>query len=249
MSEKPTIEEPKGTEKPEVSAEDQAKAILEELGKFGIDSPEKVQNVAKASSEAGNLARILGETRQQNEILMREIQSLKNQPKQTDSYEYGEPINIKEVVRNELRGFYQEDILKPQVEFSNKIWSELSEVQSDEDYALVQSVWDKHWNNPNTQYKVQTGQTSPKKEYDKLVRTYYRQSMKKTYDALQGVMNQKAKPPHIETGDQTHVHMPTQSDETREKVDKIVKNSKGGDSDIEALVRTILPETDPMFRR
>lgn len=247
--EKPTIEEPKAEPKTEVSAEDQAKAILEELKSRGIDSPEKIENMAKASSEAGNLARMLGELRQQNANLERQIQNM-NQPHKTDyDNDYGESIDLRQVVRNELRGFWNDEIVKPQAEMTNRVYSELAAIQSDEDYPLVNQMWESHWQNPSTQHRVSTGQSSPKTEYDRLVRTYYRQSFKKTYDALQGVVESRAKAPHVETGDQTHVSMPTADDETREKVKNITKNSQGSDSDIEALVKAMLPSDDAIFKR
>jgi len=250
MDEKPTIEEPKEEPKKEVSAEDQAKAILDELGNLGIDSPEKIHNMAKASSEAGNLARMLGEVRQQNDEMRRQIQNLSTTPQHHDNDEYGgESIDIRGVIRNELRGFYQDEIIKPQAEMTNRVYGELSAIQGDEDYHLVKDMWDEHWQNPSTQHRVQTNQTSPKREYDNLVKTYFRQSFRKTYDALKGVVETKAKPPHMESGDQSHVVMPTSDDETRDKVKKVVKNSTGSDSDIEALVKAMLPPDDSIFKR
>jgi hypothetical protein len=80
-----------------------------------------------------------------------------------------------------------------------------------------------------------------------VVRTYYREALKKTHGALKGVMETKVKPPHVEVGDQTHVNMPTATDETREKVNKITKSSQGTDQDIEDLVKALLPGSDPIF--
>jgi hypothetical protein len=193
---------------------------------------------------------MLGEQRQLNENLMREIQGLKTSTQTTqDNYEYGEPIDIRSAIRNELRTFYQEDILKPQTEYNNRIYGELAEIQQDDDFNLVKGAWDEHLRNAATQQRINTGQTTPKAEYDRLIRTFYRQSLKKTRDALQGIVDVKGKPPHVETGDQTYVHTPTQSEETTEQVKNIVKNSRGGDSDIDALVKTILPADDPIFKK
>lgn len=251
--ESPQTEEPVlEPSEPEVSAEDQAKAILAELEANGINSVEKVQNVVTASSESGNLARMLGEQRRATEALQRQIEQLTQQP-QHQSYdpEYGgeQPVDIRGIFRKEIRNFYQDEVIKPQVEQTNRVYGELSQIQSDPDYALVGQMWDKHWNSPNTQHRIMTGQTSPKGEYDNLVRTYYREALKKTHGALKGVVeNSTARPPHVEVGSQSHVHTPTQSDEQKEQIQKITKSSQGGDGDIEALVKAFLPSTDSIFQ-
>ena len=248
--EKPVMEEPvEESTTQELSAEDQAKEILAELDNLGINSVEKVQGMATASSESGNLARMLGEVRQQNDQLQRQIQEM-NQAQRQYEPEYGEqPVDLAKIVRNEIRGFYSDEVVKPQMEQTNRVYGELSAIQSDPDYPLVQQVWEKHWNAPQTQHLMMTGHTGAKEEYEKVVRTYYREAFLKTSGALRGVMDKKATPPHVEVGDQTHVNMPTQSDETRENIKNIVKSSQGSDQDIEALVKAMLPQDDPMFKR
>ena len=244
--ETPVMEEPK--EEPtnqEVSAEDQANEILAELTNLGIDSVEKVQGMHTASGESGNLARMLGEQRQITESLQAQIQQLtaQSQPQQYVD-EYGSPQQPPmdtNSIKNAIREVYQNDILKPQVEQTNRVYGELSQIQNDPDYALLGQMWDKHWNSPNTQHRIMTGQSSPKGEYDNLRMTYYRTALKKTHGALQGVMESKAKPPHVEIGDQTHVDMPTPLDIHSDDVKKIVKNNTGGDGDMEALVKAFLP--------
>jgi hypothetical protein len=240
--ENPVMEEPvEEPTTPEVSAEDSAKSILEELSGLGIDSVEKVQNMATASSESGNLAQMLGEVRQQNQDLQRQITEI-GQPRPQENMGYEDQSqDIAGIMRKEIRNFYSNEIVKPQVEQTNRVYGELSSIQSDEDYAMVQPVWDQHWNSPQTQHRIMTGQASPRGEYDKVVKTYYRSALKKTHGALRGVMETKAKPPHVEVGDQTHVDMPTQLDVQTEQVKGIIKNNKGGDGDIEALVKAFLP--------
>jgi hypothetical protein len=176
---------------------------------------------------------------------------LSQSPKpQADLDPFGEqPINdLEGSVRKAVVKTYREDILRPQVEQTNRVYGELSDIQSDEDFALVGTIWDTHWQSPQTQHRVMTGQTSPKLEYDKVVKTFYRESLKKTHGALKNVMDKKATPPHVEVGDQSHVHMPTATEEQKKAVEKITKSSQGGDQDIENLVKALLPADDPMFK-
>lgn len=229
--ENPQIEEPVvEPSNTEVSAEDQAKAILDELEANGINSVEKVQNVVTASSESGNLARMLGEQRQMTENLQRQIEQLTQQPQQ-QSYDYDQPQGVDvESIKRAVRDVYQNDILKPQIEQTNRVYGELGQIQNDPDYTLVNEMWNKHFNSPQTQHRIMTGQSSPKSEYDSLVRTYYREALKKTHGALKGVVENKARPPHVEVGDQSHAHTPTQSDEQKAQIEKITKSSQGGGS-------------------
>ena len=240
--ETPVMEEPiEEPTVPEVSAEDQAAAILKELAGLNIDSVEKVKNMATASSETGRLAQMLGEVRQQNQTLQQQIEQLTSNSASQQQYEYGETPDIAKIMRNEIRNFYSNEVIKPQVEQTNRVYGELSQIQNDDDYALVAPIWDQHWNSPQTQHRIMSGQSTPSSEYNKVVKTYYRSALKKTHGALKGVMETKAKPPHIEVGDQTHFDMPTTARIQSDEVKKIVGNNRGGDGDIEALVKAFLP--------
>ena len=252
--EKPQIDGSPQEEPREAMGQEDVQALLKELETIGVDSPEKLQNMATASSQTGRLARELGELRQQNAEManmLQQLQTQNHQPAQPQYNEYGEAQgpDLQKIVEGSIRNFYMNEILKPQQEAQKKVFGELSEIQNDPDYGLVQKTWNEHWNSPQTQQRVYSGQSSPRFEYDRLVRTYYREALKRSHGALKGLVDQGAKPstPHVEQGEQQHVHTPTSDDEMKEQIDRLQKNWKGEDDDVEKLVATMFPQGDPFI--
>ena len=82
--ERPNIEQPVEEPQPEPQVDETA-ALLEELKRVGVERPEQVANIHRASQESGRLAQMLGEERKRNEEMQRqlqEIQSRANRPVQ-----------------------------------------------------------------------------------------------------------------------------------------------------------------------
>ena len=64
-------------------------------------------------------------------------------------------------------------------EYNNK---QMMEITSDIDYGTVKDVFNEHVTNPQVTFALQSGQTTYDKEYNKVVRTYYRTVAKKSRD-------------------------------------------------------------------
>ena len=128
----------------------------------------------------------------------------------------------------------------------------MNDIRTDADYTLVEDIWNKHITNPQTQMAVQSGQTTPKDEYNKLVRTFYRESLKQSKNVLEGLVSKPATPPHMESGETHTIPLPSVDEEKKEKVKTMTDPSKGWegtDLNIIDLVKTILPADDPIFNR
>ena len=133
--EQPTLEdgEPEGRkeEGAQVSPEDQAKAILEELKALGVEKPEQIQNMATAASQAGVIANHLGEAREEIARLKAELESIKSQTKQPsdtsdiDLYNMGETVDLGKLIENKLENFYVTKVLKPQQEATARYFEDL----------------------------------------------------------------------------------------------------------------------------
>jgi len=246
-AEKPVVESQKAEVTP--NPEEDAKAILAELEKYGINNTEKLQNMAHASSQVGGMANKLGEANQRISQLEQLLREMQNKPQETYN-EYGEPKSLtRDDIRQEMKRFYMEDIIKPQQEIQSRIFGELSEIQNDPDFTLVSEMWEKHWGSPSVQQRVFNGQSSPKHEYERLMRTFLKESLSRTHGALKGLMDRgaKAPPPHMESGEQQHVETHTSDEEFREKKKKLKENWKGEDDDIMKMVKAFLPDGDPLL--
>jgi hypothetical protein len=222
-------------------------AIMGELSKLEITEPEQITNMAHASSQTGKAFQELGQARQEIAQLKEMIQSQNTQTNEYSNYE--ETPNIKNEVMNAVRQVYKEEILGPQQQASEQYMQELSAIRASKDYNLVAENWDKHFNSPDVQRKMYQGETSPKKEFDDFVITFYRTLAQKSYGALQQLGQKGAKPIHVEQSGETHVETSTPEDEQKEAREKLVKEDwKGTDQDIEKMVGTFFKKGDPFLQ-
>ena len=251
--EQPVLKEAPNTEETEVSAQEQAEALLRQLEQLNVNSPEKLENMAKASAESGNLARMLGQANDQIKGLSQQVQQLQNQPREQyyDQNEYGQQNNITpSSIRDELRRFYAEEVIAPQQEAQSRILGELSQIQGDADYATFASKWDEHFNTPQIQQRIYSGQSSPLIEYNNFKLNQFRNLLGQTTQTLKGLTEKGAKPiPHVEKGSESHVHTPDVDETRMENLKKMVdpKHWQGRDEDIESLVKEFFPKDDPLL--
>jgi len=250
--EKPQMEPPK-EEKIEVQPEDRAAQLLQTLDGLGLDSAEKIQSTVQASSQAGNLANLLGEERKRaTQLEQRLAQIEQRQQRQPQNEYYEEPTyqspgltvdHVKAAAR-EVLGEYVQSQQQAQLATAQ----EFSRIQGDQDFSAVRPIWEKHLQNPNVQMALQTGQTSLQDQYNSVVRGYYKGLLMQSKEAIQGyVQNRQQAPPHMEQ--QNNAAPPKeQKPQQQGSVREIMGKSQGGDDDIAAALAALMPDTDPMFR-
>lgn len=199
----PQIEEPK--EPKEEPKENTAEALLSELEKAGYTDPEKLQGALNASKEVGNMARHLGDTRNENEQLKQELMSLRQAIENRAPEPEGDSIDLKSLVansvRSEIKDFYINEVVKPQQEAQERFHRELAQVTQDQDYPLVADAFQKHLYSPNVQANLVSGKTTVEKEYNKTVRAALRTMLGKSAGALKELTG-TTPAPHVESGQQ-----------------------------------------------
>jgi len=214
--------------------------LIAELEKAGVSKPEELQNKFVAAKEAGNLANQLGDTRRE----LAEIKTLMaSQPKQQKDYDY-EPDNtgldLEEVIGRALDKREQAKARK-QAEAQQAILGMWNEIQSDDDYSLVKPVWEEKLKDPNFLFQVQQGMANPVKEYNKVVRGYYKGIAKRSVDTiktLQGRSGDIATPMHVEGGDRIQ-QLPKDSTKEESRLkdlqDKANKGTLTEEEELEAV--------------
>jgi len=244
QTEEPTVEEP--TPK-EPKPEDMAKDLLAKLESLGIDTPERIDGIATASRESGNIARQMGEIRRQNAELQ---EALKNQIQtQSTDTEYGESVDLGALIDQRLENFVGK-LNKKQTEAQQRYYGELAAIESDDDYGLVKDIFEKHITSPKVQGLIAAGQTTAGSEYQKLVNTVMRESLKQSKDIIIGLTSKGVTPPHVESGNTQSIALPTEEDEMTTKVKRMTDrtNWQGTDQDILKLVKTLLPSDSTIFK-
>ena len=125
---------------------------------------------------------------------------------------------------------------------------DLASVQGDEDYSIVKGVYEEHLKSPNVQMTISSGTSTYTKEYDRIVRRYYRGIAMRSKDALEQLTAKGAKvtPPHMESGSPSSPAIPV-TDEAKANLKKIAEQSTGSDDDLDKMIDTILPKGDTIF--
>lgn len=247
MAEKPTVQEPiqvKEPAKPEVKVEGATADIdtlISKLDRIGIKSPDELDGVVGAARQAGRLANLLGEANKKITELETEVRTRRSAPAQEP---YGtEAIDLRKEIRGVLRQFYEEDIIKPQREASERFYRDLDYVQSSEHYPVVEETWKQHFQNPNTQARLARGETDVAKEFQKIVMNTYRDIALQARDTLKKVKETgRVEPPHMESGPSRTAPKPTTADERQEQLGEIKKSWRGEDEDVDKALKVILKD-------
>jgi hypothetical protein len=239
MAEQPTITEPKEPEKTTESADADILAKLKELQ---VNDPQKLENMAMASSQAGKLANDLGQTRA--ELAQVKEYLAKMQTTQQEPYEYTDGIDVGSVVRKETRSVIQEIMAEQQAnqrKAQEAYWTDMSEVQGDRRYDYLKGAFEKHMANYNTQQKINLGKTTASREYQKVKDAYF-DILEETQSTF-GKIQKPVAPPYVE-GSETHVpQMPTMDEDKKQKIKNRTDPSKGWsgtDEDITSLVKDMM---------
>jgi hypothetical protein len=253
VKEMPTMEEPK-TATP--SPLDESKDLLSQLEKLGVKKPEQLQGMATASEQSGKLANMLGEIRRENAELKRMLQETASaRPKQQDDPYNPQPVNIEDVVERAVGKFYQNTILGPQMKAQQEFQAQIQEVQEDDHYSVLGEQFQQYIAVPKTQYAIQSGQTSLAREYRRFKDRYFTQLLTKVTDNYRTLLEGGAKPqgskaaPHVESSSSSNYVMPETTPDMKENLKNIAAKGRGTDDDIDAMLKAILPDGDPILRR
>lgn len=234
MTDEAKKEEPK-VETKEPEKQNELQAMLTKLNELGITKPEQLDNKAKAASEAGRLANIVGELRE-------EIASLKSRPAETPKPEYeSDGVDIDAAIGNAVNKALEAREAKARQQHMARL-KEVQSLRNDEDYSLVGKDFERFMSTPQAQIALSNGAT-PTAIYHKMVKGKYRSlmvDMKSAVEATTGIPGQVAMP-HMESS-QTAPPKIEPSDEKRSKLKSIKENWRGDDNDLSASLRAILPD-------
>ena len=245
--ENPQVEEPNVETPNTEDVQSELNEVLAELKKIGVETPEQVQNLHTAASQTGKAFNDVGYYKQR----VKELEEAMRKPHRNDEYDYDgqTPIDLRGEVKSVLKEFWTEQN-EAQRKANEAAMQEYASVRGDQDYQLIGDVFEQHMRKPETQYALNSGQTSASQEYNKMVRSYYRKIAQKSRDAIekiQGLNMQKSAPPHVEKGTAMQPKLP-EDDEKAEKIKQVKKQWTGTDDDIDRMLDALIPVGDPIFQ-
>jgi hypothetical protein len=197
--ESPFIEE--GTT--ETESEQQAPdtdGLLAELKNAGVSNTEELQNKLKASAEIGNMAYKLGEERRTNAELLKRMEALETKPVAEDvSTDYGQPVDLQgEIGKGVNKALDARDQKAAQAQQAQMMaWNT---IQNDEDFHLIQPIWEEKLKDQNFVFGIQSGKINPIAEYQNTLRNYYKGMMQKSAETIEKMQGGKVKTPIVEQG-------------------------------------------------
>jgi len=235
MSEETTeVTEPVVSEPTTTAISPEIQAMLNKLNEIGIESPEQLENKAKAASESGRLANIVGELRE-------EISKLKSQPQPTAKPEYGEgEIDIEAAIGSAVSKALDVREAKAKQLHAART-KEAQAIRSSRDYNVVGKEFEQYMNSPDANFRLNNGDT-PTTIFNDMVKDKYRNmmvEMKAAVESSSGNPGQTAIP-HMEST-QTAPPRVTAADDKSAKLKKVRENWAGNDEDIDRALNALLP--------
>jgi uncharacterized protein affecting Mg2+/Co2+ transport len=250
--ESPQIEEQKEAP-PEIPPEKKidVEGLISELERAGVSNTQELTGKLEASVQAGRLAQLLGEERTRTRQLEDELRKTSQKPR--DDYDVPSTAidiesTLERTVNRVLSKRDEAAALKQQ-----RLVDTWNTISGDEDYPLVQPIWEEKLKDPKFVFAIQSGIKNPIDEYTKTVRNYYKNITKRAAETISQLRGGGAggvgTPPHMETGERTGLHSKNLVDgkkgvDTGKVVDnakdKIKKQGQLGDEEMLDILGTIM---------
>ena len=241
---------------------DEVAELIGQLDRIGVRNAADVTNIATAAAQAGKLANMLGEERNRSAQLQQQLQelalkvaSMSNAVPQVD--EWGQPraagVDLGQLVKNAVRTTFKEEVIEPQLKAKEQFYQAMNYIQNDDDYTVVKDIFEKHVSSPKVQQALGNQETNIVEEYNRVVKRFYRGIAEQSRDVLKkitdkgGVVPGSTSAPFMEQGVITAP--PQVSADTKAELRKLKEKSRGRDDDIDAMLRSILKDDDPILRR
>lgn len=227
--ESPTITE--RTPAPEAPPESVNDDIQRVLNQLGIDSPERLEGIYKASKEAGNMAQHLGTARAENQRLKEQLQNM------------GAINPSSQGLTLESLDSWADSRENKSREADNRYYTAIERVKSDPEYHLVGQAFETFMAKPKAKQGVQEGKLSPEKVFTTMIRTYYREIMSLQTNTINEITSMKQSAPFIE-GSGTYSPQDDSPKVASEKAMANMTNPEkgwtGSDDDVTRLVKAQL---------
>jgi hypothetical protein len=251
---------PEGATEQTVQPEQQVDidSLVQTLEKIGVRDAQHLEGLHRTAQAHGPTAQELGYARQEIARLQQEMESLKSRPQRSadpyaDPYEQGQgqPIDLRGEIKTVLRDFYRDEVIQPQQQASERYWQDVETVQGSEYYPVVQDEYEAHMRQPSVQRALAQGRTSHTNEFHKAVSRKFRdiaQNLKSAASMLKEQAPRGTQPPHMETGQVSPERLPEREEAKRKQMEEIQKKARGTDDDIDAMLKAIIPDGDPLLR-
>jgi len=206
------------------------------------------QQTGRAWNEVGQLRKAVEDLQGMNRELQSQLQH--SLPAQQGGY-YGSAEGDQPMTKREFIELLGQERNK-QINAYKTQMGEMQQIYGDPDFGAVGGLFQRHLQDPNTQMRLHAGQTTLTNEYNRLVRTFYRETAARAGKVVEQYIGAKGTtPPHVEANQPSTPSIPD-SKVSKDKIKKITEGRRKGEvtseQALEDLVRTVLPPDDPIFK-
>ena len=154
-------------------------------------------------------------------------------------------------IKSVLRDFYRDEVINPQQQASEAYWRDVEQVQSSEYFPVVQDEFEQHMRQPAVQRAMAQGRTTHVNEFHKLLGNKFKDiasQLKTAASALKEQAPQGTTPPHMESGQVPPERQPEGEQAKQQALTDIQKRAQGTDEDLDAYIKALIPDDDPILK-
>ena len=220
----PTMEEevkeaPKTEATEQMSEETQ---LLESLKAASISSPEQLDGTIRNARKTFDMQSERDQLSNQLAAMEKRVAATEKQSVVPDDTDY-HPVDLDSAITSGVnRALDARD--KVAADRQQQMMGAWNTIAQDEDFKLIEDVWNEKLKDPGFVYGVQSGQINPVQEYHQTLRKFYKGIAAKSLKTIETLQKGVAPTVHVESGDARATHdMP--SDEELSAQEKTIKET------------------------
>jgi hypothetical protein len=121
-------------------------------------------------------------------------------PAAPDTEDYGQPVDLDAAIAKGV-GKVLDQRDRAAAENQRLMMKSWAVITQDEDFHLVEPIWNEKLKDPNFVYQVQSGQVNPVMEYQNVLRNYYKGIAKSAVSTIETLTKGVAPSTHVESGE------------------------------------------------
>jgi len=228
--------EPEVKEVAEEMTEEQQ--LLETLKQASISKTEQLDGTIRNARKTFDMQSERDQLANQLTNMEKRLAAAEKPPTETE--DYGQPVDLEAAIAKGVDKVLDKRD-KVAAENQRQMMQSWAVITQDEDFHLVEKIWNEKLKDPNFVYQVQSGQVNPVMEYQNVLRGYYKGIAKSAVQTIETLTKGVAPQTHIESGD---ARMPNVSVEeisdNKKRINELKEKADSGgllseDEEIEAI--------------
>jgi hypothetical protein len=236
----PTMDEKEETPEPEVKEEmTEEQQLLETLRAASISKTEQLDGTIRNARKTFDMQSERDQLANQLTDMEKRLAAAEKPPSEVE--DYGQPVDLDLAIAKGV-GKVLDQRDKAAAENQRQMMKSWAVITQDEDFHLVEPIWNEKLKDPNFVYQVQSGQVNPVMEYQNVLRNYYKGIAKSAVNTIETLTKGVTPQTHIESGDARMPNVPvdTEINDNKKRINELKEKADSGgllseDEEIEAL--------------